>query len=184
MRAARQLLLPLLLLSALACATVRVSSDHDPTANFAAYRSYAWIPDPPARTGHPRLDSELVQDRVRRGIDRTLAAKGFARDDESPDFLVTYHLAVDRKLDVYTMDHVYYGYYGYRVLVPETIVDEYDEGSLIIDVVDAREEKVVWRGVGSRRLQDATGPQDPVKLEERTFKAVDEVLESFPPPTR
>ncbi len=123
----------------------------------------------------------MVQERVRKGIDRTLAAKGFVLAGDRPDFFVTYDLAVERKLDVRTTDDVYYGRYGYRVSVPETSVTEYDEGSLVIDVADARAKKVVWRAVGSGRLRGASGMQDPAKLQERVFQVVDEVLADFPP---
>lgn len=123
----------------------------------------------------------MVQERVRKGIDRTLAAKGFVLAADQPDFFVTYNLAVERKLDVRTTDDVYYGRYGYRVSVPDTTVTEYDEGSLVIDVADARAKKVVWRAVGSGRLRGASGMQDPAKLQERVFQVVDEVLADFPP---
>jgi hypothetical protein len=168
-------------LVALACATVHVSADYDPGTDFAAYRSYAWLPHSPEATGHPRLDSPMVQDRVRRGIDRSLGEKGYGIGGDEADFFVTYHLAVDRRLDVRTMDRTLYGRYGYRMSIPETTVDEYDEGSLVIDVVDARSRRVVWRGIGRGRLRGASGTQDPVQLEQRAYEVVHEVLAEFPP---
>ena len=137
--------------------------------------------DGPGASGHPRLDSPMVHERVHKGIDRTLAAKGFVLTDDQPDFVVNYDLVAERRLDVRTTDDVYYGRYGYRVAVPETTVSEYEEGSLIIDVADARTKKVVWRGIGSGRLRNASGTQDPAELQERVFKVVDEVLADFPP---
>jgi len=172
---------PLALVLALACSTVRVTSDYDPEVDFSAYRSYAWLPRTPEATGHPRLDSPMVQERVHRGIDRALAAKGYQPGGEQADFFVTYQLAVDHKLDAYTTYREYYGLYGYRVAIPETTVREYDEGSLIIDVMDAKRQKVVWRGVASGRLRDTSGTQDPVELQARVYEVVDEVLASFPP---
>lgn len=173
--------LPFILLAALACSTLSVSVDYDPDQNFSGYHTYAWLPDTPEATGHPRLDSPMVQERVRKGIDRALAAKGFTLTAEKPDFYVTYQLAVDRKLDVRTIDQGFYGRYGYRVSMPETTVSQYDEGSLIIDVADARAKKVVWRGVGSKRLRSTSGTQDPAELQQRVFQVVDEVLAGFPP---
>lgn len=172
---------PLVLVAALACSTVRVMSDYDPETEFGAYRTYAWLPKTPEATGHPRLDSPMVQERVRRGIDRALGEKGYGLGGEKADFFVTYHLAVDRKLDVRTTDRSFYGRYGYRISIPETTVQEYDEGSLIIDVVDAARKQVVWRGVGSGRLRGTSGTQDPVELQQRVYEVVDEVLAGFPP---
>lgn len=167
--------------AALGCSTVRVMSDYDPETDFSAYRTYAWLPTTPEATGHPRLDSPMVQERVRRGIDRALTQKGYGVGGEKADFFVTYHLAVDRKLDVRTMDRSVYGRYGYRISIPETTVQEYDEGSLIVDVVDSARKQVVWRGVGSGRLRGTSGTQDPVDLEQRVYEVVDEVLADFPP---
>jgi len=172
---------PLLVVVVLACSTVRVSSDYDPETDFGAYRRYAWLPGTPEGTGHPRLDSPMVQDRVRRGIDRSLTEKGYGLGGEQADFFVTYHLAVDRKLDIRTTDRSLYSRYGYRMSIPETTIQEYDEGSLIIDVVDAKRKQVVWRGVGTGRLRGASGAEDPVRLQERVYEVVDEVLVDFPP---
>lgn len=168
-------------LAAVACSTIRVSDDYDPSANFAAYKTYAWLPEPPSPTGRPRLDSPLVQERIRKSIDQSLAAKGFRQATESPDFLVRYDLIAERRVDVTTYDRTYYSGYGYRMALPVTDVRQYDEGSLIIDVIDTREKKVVWRGIGQRRLRSETATLDPVKDQERIDEAVNAVLASFPP---
>lgn len=174
-------LAPFVLAGALACSTVSVSTDYDPKTDFSSYRTYAWLPRTPEATGHPRLDSPLVQERVHSGIDRALSAKGFSPGGEDANFFVTYHLAVDRKLDVQTTYSSFYGLYGYRVAIPETTVREYDEGSLIIDVIDAAGKRVVWRGVGSGRLRGTSASQDPVQVQQRVYAVVDEVLAGFPP---
>jgi hypothetical protein len=44
-----------------ACSTVRVSVDYDPEEDFTTYSSYAWLPQTPEATGHPRADSPMVQ---------------------------------------------------------------------------------------------------------------------------
>ena len=174
-------LAPFALAVALACWTVQVTTDYDPETDFSSYRTYGWLPRTPEATGHPRLDSPLVQERVRSGIERALKAKGYSPGGEDADFFVTYHLAVDRKLDVQTTSSSFYGLYGYRVAIPETTVREYDEGSLIIDVMDAARKQVVWRGVGSGRLRGTSTTLDPVQLQQRVYSVVDEVLTGFPP---
>jgi hypothetical protein len=177
----RSIRLTSLLLSAmlLACSAVKTSSDYDPSANFTSYQTYGWLPDPPP-TGHPRADNPLLHERVRNSIDRALAAKGFRRS-EDPDILVTYHLSAQQKLDVRTYYDTYYGPYGYGVSIPDTEVRPYEEGTLIVDVVDARAKKVVWRGYGSRRLKEPSGQQDPAELQKRVDETVDETLAKFPP---
>ena len=168
------------LIAALGCSTVRTSSDYDPSANFASYHTYGWLPEGPEPTGHPRIDNPMLHERVRKSIDRALQAKGYALSAD-PDFLVTYHLSAQQKTDVTTYNEGYYGRYGYVVGFPTTTVRQYDEGTLIIDVIDARARKVVWRGSATRRLREQSGQQDPAELEKRVFETVSETLAGFPP---
>lgn len=181
MRSTLRAFVPLILLAALACATVHVTHDYDPAIDFSKYRSYTWLLDPPGPTGRPRLDSPLVQERIRKAIDEGLARKGYTQAAQSPDFLVRYDLTAQSKIDVMTYDTGFYGRYGYRVGFPETTVRQYDEGSLIIDVVDDHAKKVVWRGIAQGRLRGANTPPDPAEMQERIDEVVNEVLAKFPP---
>ena len=167
-------------LGALACSTISVSTDYDPAAKFGGYKSYAWLPENPTPTGHPRLDSPLVQERIKKAIDLALENKGYART-ETPDFLIRYDLSAERRVDVTTYDSGFYRGYGYRMSLPVTEVRDYDVGSLIIDVLDYREKKVVWRGVGEGRLRSEGASVDPAEQQQRIDKAVAAVLEKFPP---
>jgi hypothetical protein len=178
---ARVLATALALCAALACSTLRVSDDYDPDVDFASYHTYAWLPDQPGITGRPRLDSPLVRERIRKAIDAGLAAKGYRESAQSPDFLVRYDLTAERRVDVSTYDTPYYTRYGYRMTLPETVVREYDEGSLIIDVADAHQKRVVWRGIGQARLRGENAPTDPAQVQERVNEVVNAVLAKFPP---
>lgn len=55
---------------------------------------------------------------------------------------------------------------------------QYDEGTLIIDVSDARKKELVWRGVGSGRLRKETTPE---QMTQDIDLAVAEILAQFPP---
>jgi hypothetical protein len=60
----------------------------------------------------------------------------------------------------------------------ETHVNQYDEGTLVIDIVDAEAGKLVWRGSGSRRISTSPTPQ---KTTRRINEAVEAILARFPP---
>jgi hypothetical protein len=169
----------LALVAPLACATVNVSVDYDDQEDFTGYKTYAWLPGTPEATGDPRLDTLMVHQRVHEGIDRTLAAKGYQKAEAGPDFWVAYHLSVEKKIDVYTTNRLYGGY-GWTVSIPETRVNEYDEGSLIVDISDAKEKELVWRGIGTGRLRE-TPREDPEEQKQVVYQVVDEVLADFPP---
>lgn len=181
------LILGLVTLAA-SCSSVRTSYDFDRRADFSGWRSYAWYPSGSPNTGDPRLDSPLLHGRIQDAVDRTLAAQGYTRvEDGSPDFYVNYHLSTEQRLDVRTINSGYMG--GPRgrswggagwggVGWTETHVDQYEEGTLIIDFVDTAARRLVWRGAGTRRLARDIRPE---RVTERVNEAVDEILAQFPP---
>lgn len=173
----------LLALFTLACSSVQVTTDFEPGADFSAFQTYAWWPEgpPPASEGgraDPRYQSPLADARVRRAVDQQLAVKGFrkAAAGEEPDIFVNYHLSIESKMDVYTVNR-YYGY-GWGIGVPETRTVQYDEGTLVIDVGDRRRKQLVWRGVGRGRVRDNPSRE---QLDKDVDQAVMEILAGFPP---
>ncbi len=181
-------LLPLLVALGSACSSVRTQVDYDPGADFSAWRTYAWYPSGPATTGDLRLDSPLLHRRIVDAVDRNLEAFDFARLEQGePDFYVNFHLSTERHLDVWTMNRVYapgprgagwgrsgWGGAGWS----ETVVDEYEEGTLVIDLVDVASRQLVWRGAGTRLLTRAMRQE---QLTRQVNETVDEILAAFPP---
>ena len=108
--------------------------------------------------------------------------------DTKPDFLVNYHSVIEEKLDPGTYDRLYgYGYYGrgYRYYYPAPLfygttgsARVYNQGSLIVDIVDAKTEKPIWRGVSEKRLRSGLTPQEQREI---LTSAVVEIISKFPP---
>ena len=170
----------LLLSLAPACSSISVDTDYDPAADFSKLQSYAWMPVVP--TGDPRIDSDLLDGRVRRSVEAELELRGYEKRGEAEvDFLVTYHAAIESKLDVNTVVSSYpYGYRGHpRAVYTDTIVNEYDLGTLIIDIVSARSKSLIWRGSGQARVNTSAGT--PEERETRIRKAVAAIMKKFPP---
>ena len=126
------------------CATLTVSSHIERTANFADYVTYDWGPPDNLPVGDPRLDNNpFFQDHLQGAIEKRLAAKGYERAlTGEPDLLVHDHASVNQKVDVYEVD-TRYGY-CYGNCQPQVV--DFEQGTLVIDVVDAATGKVVWRG--------------------------------------
>jgi hypothetical protein len=171
-----------------ACSSVRTSYDFDPGADFSDWRSYAWYPSGSEPTGDPRLDNPLLHARIQTAIDRDLAARGYTKVvDRTPDFYVNYHLSTEQRLDVRIMNTGYAGGpYGRGwggagwggVGWTETRVDQYEEGTLVIDLVEEDERRLVWRGSGTRRLSRDPNPE---RVTKHVNEAVNEILAQFPP---
>lgn len=182
MRPAARLCLGLLL-ACLACSGVRVTTDYDPSADFTKLRSYAWLDDRSGVQGDRADVTSLLDRRVRRSVDAELQRKGLSSVGRTEaDVLVTYHLGVETKLDVNTIDTGYgYGRGAYRGgISTHTTVTEYQEGTLLIDVIDPKSKQLVWRGSGQSRLRRSSTPE---QREQRIDEAVAQILESFPPRT-
>jgi hypothetical protein len=163
------------------CSTVKVQTDYDPGADFARLQSYAWLPDPRPPTGDPRIDSTLLDSRIRSAVDSQLATRGFRQvSPDQADFLVAYHVALETKLDVDTIHHGYgYGrgrWYG--GVSTSTRVSEYEQGTLLLDFVDPKTRQLLWRGSASARLRSKSSPE---KSQERVNQAVAAMLKRFPP---
>lgn len=103
-----------------------------------------------------------------------------------PDFIVSYHVVVEEKIDPRSYDDLYgYGFYGRGYRYPRPFfhgtgvgLRVYNQGSLIVDITDAKTEKPIWRGVSEKRLSRGMAPQS---QREVLSRAVSEVLAQFPP---
>lgn len=180
-RIASRLLAPLLLALLAGCSGIKVNSDYDPAVDFASLRNYAWLPRAPEGTGDPRLDSSLLNDRIERAIDDSLRAKGLTKvAAEQADFFVTFHIGIDQKLDVTTIPttYGYYGRWGGFYGGTETRVDQYEQGTLLIDFVDQGKDDLLWRGSGQTRISEHRSPED---REKRVREVVEAILGQFPP---
>ena len=178
-----RVLAALLLMVLCACWTLSVNSDYDPAFDFSGFRTWNWLTGPQAATVDPRLPAGLVEERIRTSLVRHLAARGFQRSASvKPDFRVGFHAAVKDKISVQTVNRAV----GYRpgwgdrggMMRSGTYVLEYEQGTLILDIVDSSTDRLVWRGSAQAEVDsDAT----PEKREKRIDAAVGQILESFPP---
>lgn len=147
----RSTALPLLVVALVGCAP-RVYVEQDGSARFADFHTYAWLSPPPGPVRDPILDSQILEDRVRRAVIGDLDARGFvpAPSATSADFLVTYHTASKQKLESYgsgftfgVMDAWPHGFGG-LVMAPQ--VESREEGTLMLDIIDGKSKRLVWRG--------------------------------------
>ncbi len=178
---------PALLIATLSgCSTMQITSDYDPSANFAGLKTYDWIPEPQKASGDFRIDDPFIKRRIRDAVDNQLAAQGYEkRSSDTPDFLVGYHVALNKKLQVSTMNECYgtvvgprWHHSGPRWYGSETYVYDYDEGSLVLDIIEAGGRKLIWRGSAIARVDTTASAERKTK---RINEAVQRILAQFPP---
>jgi hypothetical protein len=117
-----------------------------------------------------------------RSVEATLGAKGYRPEASRPDFVVRWDVSIGSGQRTTTMETPVFRDVGPRSAasssVPPMVTRQYREGTLILDVVDAGSDKVVWRGSAQAEL---TGASDPGAREARIREAVRGILERFPP---
>ncbi|MEN8254826.1 MAG: DUF4136 domain-containing protein [Verrucomicrobiota bacterium] len=163
------------------CSSISVSRDYDTTADFSGLKTFAWQHAEQPKTGDPRIDNDLHDERIRAAVNENLAAKGFQPGDRAnADFMVVYFVEYKRKLSSGSISfglgggsYGRYGGVGYN-----TGVSEYDQSCLTIDMVNPADEKMIWRGVGSRSAYDGSSPE---KTTEIVNASVAKILKRFPP---
>ena len=157
------------------CASMNVGSYLERENNFGRYRTYSWAPAEALETGDPRLDNNpFFHERVQADVEKQLAIRGFEKMASGvPDVLIHYHASVSQRIDVNAVDREN-GYCdqsdGCRPYV-------YQEGTLLIDLVDTRTDRVVWRGWTGDTV-DVIDNQH--LMEQQIDKAVARILQRLP----
>jgi hypothetical protein len=149
----------------------------DRGTDFTRYRTYDWGPADALPTGDPRLDANpFFSDAFQGAVEKQLAAKRLERVQRgtAPDLLLHYHASVNQRIDD-AVDRRY-GYCGPEGCEPRTVVS--DVSTLVIDVVDARTNKLIWRGWAEDNLRAVIGDQD--RMEKTIDQAVTRMLARFP----
>lgn len=159
-------------------AAQKTTYDFDKTAPFAEFRTYSMKQGTP--TNNPLIDSRLES-----AITAQLAAKGFVRNDESPDVFVVYHVAFDEEKDIssYSSGPMYGGYGwgwggGWGTTTTDVRVREILVGTLAVDLIDADRKQVVWRGLGTKEIDTGAKPE---KRDQNINKAVEKIFKNYPP---
>jgi hypothetical protein len=163
------------------CSSVTVNRDYAADTDFSALKTYAWKHEVQPRTGNPRVDNDLVDQRIRTAVDATLNAKGFsAADASAADFLLAYYLEYRRRISGSTWSFgLGSGYYDrYGSVGYNSSINDYDEACLTVDVIDRDSGKAIWRGVGIRTTYESTRPDKVTKI---VNHAVERILADFPP---
>ena len=171
-------LVPVFLLLILAsCSTVSVYSDYDKNVDFAPYKTYDFF--------KPGIDmveiSDLDKRRILHAIDEEMQAKGFTKS-ENPDLLVNIFTKSREQVNVNQFSAGWgYGWgWGWNPYMMyggnQTTVSTSTEGTLFIDLIDAKKKEMIWQGEGIGTLTKNIDKKDA-----RVKEIVSKVLAQYPP---
>lgn len=173
-------------LAAASCSSMNAFSDFDPSADFGSYKAWDWMPEPEKPNPDPRLNDAMVRGQFQSAIAEELLRRGYKNALTNPDFLVAYHLSLEAKLRMEVVNE-YYGYdyhgnygstWGSARHGQAALPEDYEQGTLLLDVLDAKTRQLVWRGTVQAEVYPGL---EPAKREERIREAVKKGFSSFPP---
>lgn len=149
--------------------TMTVGSHVERDLNFAQYRTYDWGPADALPTGDPRLDKDpFFKDQVQGAVERQLASRGLElAASGTPDLRIHYHANITQRIDVNSVDRTY-GYCSGDDC--RGGVTEYEAGTLVLDLMDARTNRLVWRGWAQNSVEDLLDNPD------RMARAIDDAV--------
>ena len=152
--------------------SLNVVADYNGDLDFSRYTTYNFLrPNPDSLKKHkainPTIINQLNQRRLEAAIDEEMYLRGYSLS-ETPDILISYYVKIEDKTETtattyndygapYYGGYGYYGYYGgYGHAYTDVSTYDYKYGTLIIDLVDAKANELMWYGAASKALEDVS----------------------------
>jgi len=149
------------------CSTLQIQVDHDPEYDFSSLSAFKVIY---TKKGD---EKDFTRDRLSKSLEKYMQNKGYISVPKSKaNFYITMHLDIQTKSQVETnyetmgIGPVSYPYIGFNrsinnnsaslLIEPDMRVTtrtyEYEEGKVIFEVFDVKENKVIWQGIAKDQL--------------------------------
>lgn len=152
---------------------VEVHAERSRIATFPRYGTYAWaIPAAPARSG-AETEASLLDWRIHNAVDRALVAKGYVRTEGAASLLADYDVAVPEQDAESFREYFRYRRRGGTKDMGESLAAGYQEGTLVLHLVDARTRELAYRASATAVIEEGG---DRRRLEE----AVERMLADLP----
>lgn len=163
------------------CASVKISSDYDKTASFDSYKTYALVVYPESLPYDREMSSTAIL-----SVERELNAKGLKKS-ENADLLIDMKARAGQEKtisgtstgeypDFYGVGYIYTWGAGFSTATIN--FSSYREGTLFIDLIDARKRQLVWQGRGVATLRPDAPPTE---RERNLSEAITKILSKYPP---
>jgi Domain of unknown function (DUF4136) len=161
----------IVLISATLALAQDVQTDYDHHVDFSQYKTYSWA--------KVETSNSIWDGRVKDAVNKELQSKGLTEAPSGGDIAV---VAVGTTREKPTLETYYsggfggWGWRGFGGDTATTTVENYKEGTLVVDMFDNNTRKLLWRGTSSDTLSDKSE-----KNIKKLDKGVDKMFKDFPP---
>lgn len=161
--------------------TPKIYSDYNTSVDFHSYKSFGFFEKIETDRHYESLVSQYLKD----ATIAEMTKRGFVFTDEEPDLLVNFNTNVEQKQKVHERPvfdkTTYYGYRNNRFTYDvwptyEIYIENYEEGTLNIDMVERKSNKMVWEGIAVGRVSK----NEKQNIQEVIKKVVIEIYSKFP----
>jgi hypothetical protein len=169
------------MIGALVCAASpgfahRIRVDFDHGIHFSRYKTYRWVDSVGPPVQGLIFPNQLIQERIAGLIEEAMAARGFKRVPTGGDLLISYGIQVTEHPQFTTFYDGAGPGWGWGSGFSTTTVQTIYEGTLVLDMVDANQKKLVFQGTSTQTISSR-----PERNTRRLAKAVNQIFEKYPP---
>lgn len=150
-----------------------VQTDFDRGFDFGKLKTYGYVAERGRDFNDPLAKNPINDKRVRAALDSQLAVLGYTQAQGGrADFMVSYRATTKTRRSLQG-----FGYGPTRWAGGRIDVNEETEGTLVVDLVDASNNTLIWRGY-------ATGTLQPKDAEKKIKGAVGKLMKQYAKETR
>ena len=160
----------------------KIKVEYDKNLDFSKFKTFAW-------GHHDAVSRPMLALVIAGAIEEELTKRGLRKVESNPDVFIQMYGAVDSDMSVSYSDPLYSGMGGipsfdsgfvmWGYMPGGTTAVTVRKGQLVVDVIDASQKKLVWRGMATENLSDK-----PEKLLQQVNTAVEKMFQRYPAATQ
>ena len=174
----------LMLLASVGCApSYNVRTMAAPKVTLTEFHTFRLLPTPLPRDGRipsggddPMVSNSITNRALRASVTSAFVSRGYTTADWMPDFAVAVYASAYEKLDLTQWQYGYPAWpYSWWMRMPQQPMTQYQEGTVVVDVINPQTLDLIWRGSAT-----ATLGVDPNENTKELQKAAVAIVEKFP----
>ena len=154
-----------------------ISIQSSPDLQLSNYKTFGFYS--PLSTDHSEYTSLLSQ-RLKKNTQAALEAKGFVYDEKDPQMLINFSTSKVQKTNVDTVPSMSpwgAGWYSPWGSYNDVYVNQYEDGTLVVDLIDAKLKQMIWQGTAK-----AIVSENPQTNSKNVDIAITEIFNQLPNP--